>query len=380
MTKTNTHFQNKKRYSLVFALILSALSAAASNPKLTIKQLNKTLVSLNKKQSFETQKRNELNASLRHAEKLISDLQQALEKVATHIKQNTQTLLTLKKEQKPLEASFKTQQNLLIKQLTLHYELGKYQYLKLILNQRDPMLTSRLLSYMAYINRSRAMNLNKLAKLKKSLTDKKIQTEQSLQHLKALNQTQAQDETRLQLEVTHQTQLVNALNQTLSTRESKIKKIQADKKRLQRLIDNLDKKQALSLTQYPFSQMKHRLPWPVRGALINHFGNLNEDITHHGVTINAPEGRPITSVHSGKVVFADWLKGFGLLLIVSHGQGYMTLYANNQTLYRKIGDMVKTGDLIAKIGHTGGQLKNGLYFEIRYKGKPINPSLWLASN
>lgn len=365
-------------FCLCLLLSLAGLPSFAANPFAKLKLLDSTLLKLHRKQSKDKEERDKINVLLKETELHISELHQILDKLAIEIDFNEVKLHSLIAEKKPLEEKYKAQQEILVKQLTLYYQLGKYQYLKLILNQQDPMLTSRLLSYISYINQSRALDIDKLAKLKHQLDDKRLQTEIHIQNLKTLRRKQIEDQKTLSEEVTRQTDLVTVLDRVLTSRENKIKKIQTDKARLESLVDKLNRQKFIRRNRFAFIRMKHQLPWPVYGTLISHFGQISDDITHHGVTIDAPEGKRIMAVHQGKVVFADWLKGYGLLLIIDHGQGYMTLYANNQTIYRRQGDMVAAGETIASIGHSGGQLKDGLYFEIRHNGKPVDPKDWLA--
>lgn len=363
----------------ILCLLLCCLSssALASNPFAKLKILDSTLFSLHKKQTKDREERDKINAALKDTELHISELHQILDKLAVEIDFNEVKLKSLIAEKKPLEDKYKAQQAILVKQLTLYYQLGKYQYLKLILNQQDPMLTSRLLSYISYINQSRLVDIDKLAKLKHELDDKRLQTEIHIQNLKTLRHKQIEDKQTLSEEIRHQTDLINILNKVLASRGNKIKKVQTDKARLERLINELNRKKIIRRSRYTFIRMKNQLPWPVNGKMKSHFGQVSDDITHHGVTIDAPEGQQIIAVHQGKVVFSDWLKGYGLLLIIDHGQGYMTLYANNQTLYHHQGDTVEAGEIIATIGHSGGQLQDGLYFEIRHNGKPLDPADWL---
>lgn len=377
MTLTLSQYAKPRHVCLCLLLCCVSLTALPANPFAKLKLLDSTLFKLNKKQTQDTEERDKINTVLKETELHISELHQVLDKLAVEIDFNQVKLSSLITEKKPLEDKYKAQQEMLVKQLTLYYQLGKYQYLKLILNQQDPMLTSRLLSYISYINQSRALDIDKLAKLKHELDDKRLQTEIHIQNLKTLRQKQIEDKKTLSEEISHQVDLVNVLDKVLASRENKIKKIQTDKARLENLIDDLSRQKFVRRNRFAFIRMKHRLPWPVNGTLISHFGQISDDITHHGVTIDAPEGKRIMAVHQGKIVFADWLKGYGLLLIIDHGQGYMTLYANNQTIYRRQGDMIAAGETIASIGHSGGQLKDGLYFEIRHNGKPLDPSDWL---
>jgi septal ring factor EnvC (AmiA/AmiB activator) len=125
-----------------------------------------------------------------------------------------------------------------------------------------------------------------------------------------------------------------------------------------------------------FSTLKGKLPWPVRGRLAQRFGSSRAEGTWDGVLINAIEGMEIKAVTRGKIVYAEWLRGYGLLTIIDHGQGYMTLYAFNQSLYKRVGDSVESGDVIASVGQSGGRTQAGLYFGIRNKGEPVDPLEW----
>ena len=128
----------------------------------------------------------------------------------------------------------------------------------------------------------------------------------------------------------------------------------------------------------PFVREKGKLLLPVSGRITDRFGTSrnNGKLRWNGIFIAAPRGAPVRAIHYGRVVFSDWLRGFGLLLIIDHGDGYMSLYGHNQVLYTEVGDWVTAGEIVATVGDTGGQNRAGLYFEIRYKGKPTNPQLW----
>ena len=140
-----------------------------------------------------------------------------------------------------------------------------------------------------------------------------------------------------------------------------------------------DSRDDFSKLKGDFSSLKGQLPWPVKGRLTNKFGSARAESTESiwdGVLIDASEGTEIRAVTSGKVVFSDWLRGYGLLIIIDHGKGYMTLYAFNQSLYRQVGEWVDAGEVIASVGQSGGRSHSGLYFGIRNKGKPVDPLEW----
>ncbi|MEP7371060.1 MAG: peptidoglycan DD-metalloendopeptidase family protein, partial [Nitrosospira sp.] len=129
----------------------------------------------------------------------------------------------------------------------------------------------------------------------------------------------------------------------------------------------------------PFSSLKGRLSLPVRGELANRFGSPRADggITWKGLFIRSATGGDVKAIAGGRVVFADWLRGFGNLMIVDHGSSYMSLYGNNETVHKKVGDSVRGGDTIATVGNSGGNPESGLYFELRHQGKPFDPLNWV---
>lgn len=381
MINLSWFYQKRMAYPLVLGVLLSLPFSAMPDSTHTnqLNALSRSLTDLQEKQQLDTAKRDKLNARLKDTDVSISNLHLSLNTLTVGMKKQSDKLQQLANEKKQLENAFKSQQQLLLKQLSINYQLGKHQYIKLILNQHDPMLTNRLLTYISYINQARAATLKKTLSLQKGIEEKESLSQLRLNTLEKLKSAQSEQEKTLKKQITFQNELILTLNQTLTSREAKIASIKADKIRLEKLLTQLSEQRALTKKQRPFPHMKHRLPWPLNGKLINQYGKSIDGVARHGAMFEAPEGRKISAVYQGKIVFADWLKGFGLLIILNHGHGYMTLYANNQTLFRKTGDEVQQGDVIASTGHTGGQLEDGLYFELRYKGKPINPSQWLVA-
>jgi septal ring factor EnvC (AmiA/AmiB activator) len=131
--------------------------------------------------------------------------------------------------------------------------------------------------------------------------------------------------------------------------------------------------------QQPFHSRKGKLRWPARGRLAQRFGAPRSGgLRWRGVMIEAQEGGEVRAVSQGRIAFSDWMRGFGLLLIIDHGDGYMSLYGHNQTLYKEVGEWVDTGEVVALLGASGGRTESGLYFEMRHKGRPINPVHWCA--
>jgi septal ring factor EnvC (AmiA/AmiB activator) len=188
--------------------------------------------------------------------------------------------------------------------------------------------------------------------------------------------------------------LLTRIDSDFISNEQRLAQLQESESRLRGLMTSLsDTEKALSVnaeqdkelstslanvskTNTDFLSLKGKLPWPVVGKLSHKFGSARTEVAWDGVLIDAKEGLEVQAVTRGKVVFAEWFRSFGLMIIIDHGQGYLTLYGYNQSLYKKTGDAVEAGDVIASVGQSGGRNKAGLYFGIRNKGVPIDPLEW----
>ena len=198
------------------------------------------------------------------------------------------------------------------------------------------------------------------------------------------------DAQRAQLKTIHgeRQQALAKVNSELKNKNQELKQLNKDRQQLQALLERVTKRVATtgainspSYVPLPaggekFSLRKGRLPWPTQGSMIHRFGSarIAGQMNWTGAYIAAPMGNSVIAVHHGRVVFADYFGGHGLLVIVDHGEGYLSLYAHNQNLLKKAGEPVQAGEAIARIGNSGGQASTGLYFEIRHNGKPIDPS------
>ena len=272
--------------------------------------------------------------------------------------------------------------------------MGQQEKLKLLLNQQDPALSRRMMVYFNYVNKERLKKLSDLVTAVQHLDelDKQQQTETELleKDLERKKSEQAAlDEAKKQ-----RNELLVQIGNDFSSSEQQLSQLQISENRLRSLMASLpitdeelavdaeqEKELPTSMENFSelkgdFSALKGKLPWPVRGQLKQKFGSPRAEGSWDGVLINANEGMEIKAVTRGKVVYAEWLRGYGLLTIIDHGQGYMTLYAFNQSLYKRIGDPVEAGDVIASVGQSGGRSQAGLYFGIRKKGVPIDPLEW----
>ena len=331
-------------------------------------------------ESTETAK-DSLEDNLEKNEKGISDLINKIEDIQQELGDNEDKVSSLTKRQTELLSAKSEQQYYIEQQIRAAYEIGNQEYLKVLLNQEDPNEMARMLTYYDYFNRARAeqisiynstlVDLNQvtlaLAEEQDRLTNNKtfLVAEQSI-----LSLTQKQKQKTLA-----------ALTRQIQSTGSELEKMQVDRGRLEELLDRIHIGLANLVAPAdaePFVNMQGKLVLPVTGKVIERFGKQRSHgkLKWQGVFIDADEGDPVHAVHYGRVVFSDWLRGFGLLLIISHGEGYMSLYGHNQVLYRQTGDWVTAGDVIATVGDSGGQTRTGLYFEIRNSGKPNDPQKW----
>jgi len=230
---------------------------------------------------------------------------------------------------------------------------------------------NRMLLYYQRIMQNQYTLIEDIKETQKTINDQHKALISQTSEQNQLQQRLKRDQQALQQDKSRQSELVNLLDQDISNKQLKLDHFAKDKERLGNLITTLSKQQS-AFTNTSFNKLKHRLPSPVR-VNKNAIRQMNQ-----GLTFFAQEGATVTAVHAGKVVFSDWLRGYGLLLIIDHGDGFMSLYAHNLTLLKHTGDLVSPSEHIATVGHSGGLKQNGLYFEIRHRGKAIPPSDWLA--
>ncbi len=384
----------------------NAYAAARSEaPKQKLNQLHERIESLKKELDSSQAAHAEAADELKQSEKAISEANRKLYELNQQHKQNRNTLETLQQQKAGLETTLEQQQRLLGSQLYQQYLHGQQGYVQVVLQQQDPGAMARQLHYFSYIAKARAkliesmqLNLGKIAKL----NDK---TAIALQEITTLKTEQEQERRELQSQKNERGKVLKKLSAQISAQRNEINKLKRDEKNLSELVERLAKL-ALKKSQTKrskarkstapetvarnetlpsnnldggsFAALKGKLNLPVRGDISNRFGTAREDtgVSWKGLFIKSAEGSEVKSVASGRVIFADWLRGFGNMLIVDHGDGYMSLYGNNQALLKKVGDEVKGGDTIAAVGNSGGNETFGLYYELRRQSKPFDPLSW----
>ena len=404
--------------ALLFACLLSPVMAdqrAETQQQLDaaqkdVAELKKLLESIQNEKSGVQGELKKTESEMGQLEKQVKGLQQELNK-------SNEELKRLDTEKKKLQQSRLEQQRLIGIQARAAYQGGQQEYLKLLLNQQNPEKFSRTLTYYDYLSQARLEQLATFNETLRQLAN--VEQDIANQQNQLNEQKSALDGRREQLaDARKERQLALAkLNKDLSDRDQKLKARQQEQAQLGNVLKTIEatlarqareaaeaRKQALAAEQARlkgdkaspgadgplvsssgatyggnFASARGKLPWPVNGRLAARFGTArggDERTKWDGVLISAGAGSQVHAVHGGRVVFADWLRGAGLLVILDHGNGYLSLYGHNQSLLKDAGQIVKAGEAIATVGTSGGQNTPALYFAIRQQGRPSDPAQW----
>lgn len=326
-------------------------------------------------------KRGSVASQLEELETSISSVQRSLRDLNARLASSEEQLGSLQDQAGTLEQQRSAQLEHVRRYLQAAHRAGKASTLKLLLNQDDPALGARMLRYYQYLGNARLAHLadfrDTLVSMAEVSTGISTTSEDMLAQQAALEAEQAQ---LAQRQLERQT-LLDELDVSLQSGSAELAALEQQRAEVEALLEELRNSIAeldAGGADTPFAERKGMLPWPTDGKVLYRFGSKHElgDLTRDGITLAAAAGTRVQAVHHGRVVFSDWLGNSGQLLIIDHGDGFMTLYAHNQELLKTEGDWVAAGETIATVGNTGGQRDSALYFEIRRNGKAENPVNW----
>jgi septal ring factor EnvC (AmiA/AmiB activator) len=326
--------------------------------------------------------RDRLTEDLQNAEVAIAEKRLRLQDLERERAWSAKRLAELDAAIAERESELARESDHLAAQVRAAYMSGKQEKIKLLLNQRDPAMLGRMMAYYRYFNDYRADNIGAVSGKIRELAAMHSEVAAEEARLADLARTRSAELEKLAAAQAERQTLLAALKERMAAEGREIERLAAQEKDLARLIAELTS--ILSdypiTSEEPFSDFRGRLTWPVAGTLLRDFGQprVGGALKWNGVVLAAPRGREVRSVYHGRVAFADWLAGMGLLVIVDHGEGYMTLYGYNETILKNAGDWVAPGDVIATVGDSGGQADSGLYFEIRRGTQPLNPRRWVT--
>ena len=408
------------RFSLLILLALLWPQVAGANEveskKSELEALKQRLQSLQREFRAAEEHRSEAADELRQSERSISEAVRELRELEQEQRRANADLTALQEASAATEKRIEQQQTNLSEAIRAAHQRGQNDALKLMLSGRDPNQTARDLRYLASLSRAQLELIDSLKTDLAKLESLKIEASNKSAELAELREARIREQKKLQSERNERERLLNKLSAQIKKQRSEIATLKRDEQRMTQLVERLNRlvaekaarekaareKAAKSAkapaksaarsplgvntrtpepfqTDKPFSRLKGSLSLPVKGELMNRFGAPREGggVSWKGLFIRAPQGYVVKAIAAGQVVFSEWLRGFGNLIIVDHGEGYMSLYSNNESLYKQVGDPVQPGDAIASVGNSGGQSDSGLYFEMRHQSRPINPMHWV---
>jgi septal ring factor EnvC (AmiA/AmiB activator) len=337
---------------------------------------------LEKKLEDRGKERNSLQSELKKVELEASKINSNVRRLRNKINKLEAQLKKLSSQERDLQLGIRGQSAAIVEQIAAAYKLGNQEPIKLLLNQEDPQQIARVFRYYDYFLQARTekiqrykQDVDKLAAVIADIESQKRRLTQSRAELES-------DKTKLARQVKKRKKTLDNVKVSLRTDKKKLSKLQKERGKLEELLAAV--KQAAADLSLPsnyesFVSRKSKLKWPLKGRVAHSFGNRRSgELLWEGWLISAKAGDAVKAVHHGRVVFSNYLRGFGLLVIVDHSDGYMTLYAHNQELLKDTGDWVQSNEILSRAGDTGGLTKPALYFEIRKDGNPADPKSWLG--
>ena len=360
--------------------------AASGDAAAKQQQLDALKAKLDKVQASREQdlkRRDVVQLDLRRSERVIADLGKQVSDLEVQLRVAQGRLVDLQQQQAAHQATLDAQKAALAQQIQAAFMEGRYSQLKLLLDAQDPAIVGRLLAYYDYLNRARIARIDAVRKQLDAIKVLNGQIQEQLASLKELRDDRARKLTELEQERGERKQVLTRLNSSIRTRDTEIAHLKSDRDAMQALVNDLQQ----ALVDVPpelmqgkhFASLRGHLLWPVNGTVLNRFGQPRAGggrIKWDGDLIAAPAGTPVRAVSYGRVVYADWMPHFGLVLILDHGDGYLSVYAHNQNITHQVGEWVRAGDTVATLGESGGQEQPALYFELRHGTDTLDPRKW----
>ncbi len=350
-----------------------------------LEKLQKSITKIQQHLKGSKKQRSHILIELQKLESEISKNALSLKNLVKEVRVIQQQKTKLERDLTQLNKQVNRQQIALSQQMRSAYSIGHQQNLKMLLNQQNPAQTGRAQEYFNYFNRARTQQIKSFAETIKIKEQTEAALQQTLMTQNALLRAQKDKERKRQRQRLQRKNLLAELSSKIKNQENTLSSLEDSRGRIENLLKSLGELLADIPTNpsenRPFVAQKGKLPWPAKGTFLSKFGQSKArgDLKWNGVLIKAPFGTPVHVISHGRVAFSDWLQGFGFITVIDHGNGYMSLYGNSESLFKQTGDWVAAGDVIATAGDSGGQPQSGVYFEIRSRGKPVNPAKWCRS-
>jgi septal ring factor EnvC (AmiA/AmiB activator) len=367
---------------LLWSTAFQAGAAGVDTKEAELRQVRTRIEAIRKQIHADAERRDALTGQLKQADLQIQSARERLAEVRGRRIESEQKLAGLRNEQAQTQRAVVDERDELGTELKIAYMNGRQEQLKLLLNQRDPAALGRMMAYYGYFGRARAERITSITEhlAHLELLGESIATETA--RLRELEEENQRDVRALAGARERRAQTLAEVQAKLRTRNDQLAKLQADAQALEKLVEQLRRaiEEFPELAEQPFQRVKGKLPWPVKGSLLAKYGQLRAGgpLKWQGVVIAADRGAQVRAPYYGRVVYADWLPGLGLLIVLDHGGGYMSLYGHNEQVYRRVGDRVAPGDLLAAVGEAAGLGRPGLYLEIRKGKQTLDPQDWLG--
>lgn len=364
-------------------LLLAFCQSTHADNRDDLNRVIKQLEELNKQlQSYQSE-RSDLEGEMRDQELELSGLHRTMFETDEKIASGKSRLTAFNTERAELQTRLKQQEIGMRLDLVSMYKNGNEEPVKMLLNQEDPAVLSRTLTYYQYLLESRSKNISAYQATITELEENQSSIDKQNTDLANLSANLKTQETDLNASISRRANLLSRLADRIMSAEQEISEHREDAGRLEKLIRDAVEAIADLVppdSYRPFAELKGKFSWPVTGNITHRFNSFRTgDLRWQGIVLKTNSGAVVKSIHHGRVVFADYMRGYGLLVIVDHEDGYMTLYGHNQSLFVEPGDWITPGDQLALVGSTGGLGETGLYFEVRQNGKPVNPTQWCSS-
>lgn len=370
--------------AVIFILLCSAASTAFAQDERerTQQQLEQLQAEISARQEALAQKRSELSHSqnqLRSIEQAINTATQELSSTQRELFQTNRQIESLGAEQLILQDQLAEQAELLADQVDAAYRAGDYQILELLLNQSDPGRIERLMAYYRYMNAARLEDLQLLHEREAELETIKTRLAEAQERLENEEARRVSQRAALNSQKQEREQQITRIQNESASEEEQLAALHASVEELTELLVSLaEVSRNVPVNLAGLENKRNQLDWPVRGEIRHQFGDAqSSEVGWSGMVIETEAETPVRNVADGRVLFSDWLRGFGLLLVIDHGEGYMSLYGYNQALLFDVGESVRAGETVALSGKSGGQREPALYFEIRHRGRALNPNRYL---
>jgi len=373
--------------AVLFALLapagtgLNAQTPTSQDVQAELDALKQNIQSISRRLEAERAKRKSERAALAHTEQQLARIALELRSTRADLDQARARQRELQNQAQGLETAVEVRRRALAEQLQMAYRVGRQSRLKALLNQEDPAEISRVLALHGYLGRARLDAIAALDEQLQRLEAVRAEQQQMAARLQSLAARQAAAKVGQDQALAQRQAALDALDSSIRDQAERLAEMQEAAAQLETLLGEL----ASALADIPpeteieqFAELQGRLPMPVNAPVRAAFSDTRSgNVTWQGWLIETAVGAPVEAVAYGRVAYADWLRGYGMMLIVEHGDGFMTLYGQNQSLIAEVGDWVAPGDVVALAGNTGGNSAPGLYFQIRHDGQPVDPAAWI---